>query len=173
MIRAAVNNAVQGKERHLGRVCRLHSRNPARTRARDAGKLQSWAESGARWPGSRLILTARGRSLILSRMGKIVVTSSCRSRGKEDSRYQKPGGLKDDDGVSALRDYPIDSLLIRNEGRSVFETIRRIKDESFIMDPDFQRDFVWDKGKQSPLIESVLMRIPLPVFYFAENKNGR
>ena len=41
------------------------------------------------------------------------------------------------------------------------------------MDPDFQRDFVWDESKQSKLIESVLMRIPLPVFYLAEDEEGR
>ena len=41
------------------------------------------------------------------------------------------------------------------------------------MDPDFQRDFIWDTTKQSKLIESVLMRIPLPVFYLAENKDGK
>ena len=40
------------------------------------------------------------------------------------------------------------------------------------MDPDFQRDFIWDTEKQSKLIESVLMRIPLPVFYLAENEDG-
>lgn len=41
------------------------------------------------------------------------------------------------------------------------------------MDPDFQREFLWDDSKQSKLIESVLMRIPLPVFYLAEDPQGR
>jgi hypothetical protein len=41
------------------------------------------------------------------------------------------------------------------------------------MDPDFQRDFIWPEDKQSKLIESVLMRIPLPVFYLAEDGRGR
>ena len=41
------------------------------------------------------------------------------------------------------------------------------------MDPDFQRDFIWPEDKQSKLIESVTMRIPLPVFYLAENEEGR
>jgi hypothetical protein len=41
------------------------------------------------------------------------------------------------------------------------------------MDPDFQREFIWDEIKQSKLIESVLMRIPLPVFYLAEDSAGR
>ena len=41
------------------------------------------------------------------------------------------------------------------------------------MDPDFQRDFIWPAVKQSRLIESVIMRIPLPVFYMAEDDEGR
>lgn len=41
------------------------------------------------------------------------------------------------------------------------------------MDPDFQRDFVWEENKQSKLIESVLMRIPLPVFYLGEDEKGK
>ncbi len=41
------------------------------------------------------------------------------------------------------------------------------------MDPDFQREFIWPDDKQSKLIESVVMRIPLPVFYLAEDDDGR
>lgn len=77
---------------------------------------------------------------------------------------------KDED--SSLGDYPIDTLLIRNENRTVHDVLRRIEKGTFIMDPDFQRDFIWKEDKQGKLIESVLMRIPLPVFYLAENKNG-
>jgi hypothetical protein len=81
-------------------------------------------------------------------------------------------GLSIDEDVS-LGDYPIDTLLIRNESRTVFDVVRRIEKGGFIMDPDFQRDFVWDEDKQSKLIESVLMRIPLPVFYLGEDDKGK
>jgi len=70
-------------------------------------------------------------------------------------------------------DYPIDTLLIRHEQRTVHDVVRRIDQGSFVMDPDFQRDFIWPTDKQSKLIESVLMRIPLPVFYLAEDTKGR
>src|SRR5208282_6106149 len=69
-------------------------------------------------------------------------------------------------------DYPIDTVLIRTETRTIFDVIRRIAGGSFVMDPDFQRDFIWPEDKQSKLIESVLMRIPLPVFYLAEDEPG-
>ena len=69
-------------------------------------------------------------------------------------------------------DYPIDTLLIRHEQRTVHDVVRRIDQGSFVMDPDFQRAFIWDDEKQSKLIESVLLRIPLPVFYLAEDAKG-
>ena len=80
-------------------------------------------------------------------------------------------GLGDVD--AAWPDYPIDTLLIRTDTRTVHDVLRRINSGQFVMDPDFQRDFIWDRGKQSRLIESVLMRIPLPVFYLAEDEQGR
>ena len=68
--------------------------------------------------------------------------------------------------------YPLDTMMIRNESRTIHDVLRRITQEQFIMDPDFQRDFIWTPAEQSKLIESVLMRIPLPVFYIAENEDG-
>lgn len=42
------------------------------------------------------------------------------------------------------------------------------------LSPDFQRSFVWsDLTRRSRLIESILLRIPLPVFYFSSDKQGR
>lgn len=70
-------------------------------------------------------------------------------------------------------EYPIDSVLVRQETRSVFEIVRRIRDDKFILDPDFQRDFIWPLDKQSKLIESTLLRIPLPVLYLAERDDGK
>ena len=81
-------------------------------------------------------------------------------------------GLGDGQAAS-WGDYPIDTLLIRNANRTVHEVLRRIKRGAFVMDPDFQRDFIWDRDKQSRLIESVVMRIPLPVFYLAEDDQER
>ena len=87
------------------------------------------------------------------------------------SRVEEPEGLDHDGG--SWGDYPIDDLLIRHETRTIHEVIRRIGQNNYVMDPDFQRDFIWPEDKQSKLIESVIMRIPLPVFYLAEDDTGR
>lgn len=70
-------------------------------------------------------------------------------------------------------DYPLDAVFVRTEQRTVGEVVGRIQKNRYILDPDFQRDFVWPNAKQSKLIESCVMRIPLPVFYVAEGKDGR
>lgn len=74
---------------------------------------------------------------------------------------------------SGWKGYPLDSVFVRQEQRTVNEVVNRINTERIILNPDFQRDFVWSIKKQSRLIESCLMRIPLPVFYVAEAKDGR
>jgi hypothetical protein len=87
------------------------------------------------------------------------------------SMIEQVEGLGEDNG--STWGYPIDTVLIRQENRTVHDVLRRIDQGSFVMDPDFQRDFIWTEDKQSKLIESVLMRIPLPVFYLAEDDQGR
>ena len=103
-----------------------------------------------------------------------------RETQKNDAlKSENHGGLGNGDDVEGLDpasgswgDYPLDDLLIRQENRTIHDVIRRIDQSSYIMDPDFQRDFIWPEDKQSKLIESVIMRIPLPVFYMAEDDEG-
>jgi hypothetical protein len=81
-------------------------------------------------------------------------------------------GLDDASG-DGWGDYPLDAVFVRTEQRTVGEVVNRISKGRYILDPDFQRDFVWPNVKQSKLIESCIMRIPLPVFYVAEAPDGR
>ena len=90
-----------------------------------------------------------------------------------ENQWVEPEGLDDADESLEWENYPIDDILVRHEPRTVIDIVRRINSDRYIMDPDFQRDFVWDETKQSRLIESALMRIPLPVFYLAEQSDGR
>ncbi|CEI72719.1 DUF262 domain-containing protein [Romboutsia hominis] len=48
-------------------------------------------------------------------------------------------------------------------------------DEEPILDlsPDFQRRYVWDNTRKSRLIESILLKIPLPVFYLSRDYDGK
>ena len=97
----------------------------------------------------------------------------------EQQAASAPVGAEDEiEGIGTPEDgelgaYPLDTMLIRTETRTVRDVLHRIEQGRFIMDPDFQRGFVWPVAKQSKLIESVAMRIPLPVFYVAENEDGK
>lgn len=46
------------------------------------------------------------------------------------------------------------------------------KDGSLTL-PAIQREYVWDNGKASRLVESLLLNIPVPVLYFAETKDAK
>jgi len=63
-------------------------------------------------------------------------------------------------------------IRIAKEQSSVFELLRRENRGSLILAPDFQRKDVWDRKKQSELIESILMGIPIPLIYLFEDENG-
>ncbi len=88
-------------------------------------------------------------------------------------RVEEIEGLGDPDVDIEHPDYPLNDIMVRSETRTVSEVVNRIERRRFILDPDFQRDFVWEPKKQSKLIESCVMRIPLPVFYVAEGGDGR
>ncbi|MBP2489137.1 hypothetical protein JOH50_004864 [Rhizobium leguminosarum] len=85
---------------------------------------------------------------------------------------ETPEGI-DDTGGGGWGDYPLDAVFVRTDQRTVGDVVNRINKHRYVLDPDFQRDFVWEAPKQSKLIESCVMRIPLPVFYVAEALDGR
>ncbi|MEK6288034.1 MAG: DUF262 domain-containing protein [Acidobacteriota bacterium] len=63
---------------------------------------------------------------------------------------------------------PFDPTKIKvdREPMTVFQVLRKISLNEIILDPEFQRNLVWDPVRRSRLIESALLRIPLPAFYF-------
>ncbi|CAM4087515.1 DUF262 domain-containing protein [Pseudoalteromonas ostreae] len=61
---------------------------------------------------------------------------------------------------------------IAKDNYSVFELLRREDKGLLVLSPDFQRKEVWNEQRQSELIESILMGIPIPVIYLFENENG-
>jgi len=59
--------------------------------------------------------------------------------------------------------------------KEIFEMIIGTQDDEQILDlsPDFQRNYVWENTRKSRLIESILLKIPLPVFYLARDIEGK
>lgn len=61
------------------------------------------------------------------------------------------------------------------EQYSLFDIKRKIEEfQEINLEPEFQRNKgIWPGKKKSRLIESILMGIPLPLFYFAEGADGK
>ncbi|MDR1525539.1 MAG: DUF262 domain-containing protein, partial [Tannerella sp.] len=71
---------------------------------------------------------------------------------------------------------PYDPQLIdiRPQTLSLINMIRRLREDAIDLYPDFQRSAdLWIPQKQSLLIESILIRIPLPAFYFDGTDNNK
>jgi hypothetical protein len=50
--------------------------------------------------------------------------------------------------------------------------LKRIEDKHLILRPDFQRTSVWDTTKKSRLLESLLLNLPIPPCFLAEDEDG-
>lgn len=62
---------------------------------------------------------------------------------------------------------------VTTEMRSLDTLVKRLSIGKIDLDPDFQRSRgIWNPTKKSQLIESLLLRIPLPTFYVAEVFDG-
>lgn len=64
-------------------------------------------------------------------------------------------------------------LYIKLYDRMIKDLVNEIIDKNIILDPDYQRNYVWNNSKASLLIESVLLNIPIPVIYASEDLNGK
>ena len=85
-------------------------------------------------------------------------------------------GLDDDDENQdeAQPENPADKKIYwRTQDFSIRELLIMRTENELDLRPQYQRNFVFDKQKASRLIESILLDIPIPVFYFAEEPDGR
>ena len=108
--------------------------------------------------------------------------------GATEPRRQSPAGVKDaepdyrdgvtsDSGVEEERDdpetaieHPFDpsKIKVHTTPAIVSLLMSRIEHDEIDLAPDFQRmSGIWNDEKKSRLIESLLLRIPIPVFYVA------
>jgi hypothetical protein len=66
-----------------------------------------------------------------------------------------------------------DKIRIHTKHYSLKQTVDSIAEREIDLAPDFQRGFVWKDWQRWGLIESLLLGIPLPSFYFSEDGDGR
>lgn len=84
-------------------------------------------------------------------------------------------GLEQDAPIFPDIEIPFDpsKIDIQVKIMTIGSLLSRLENNELDLTPDFQRQAnVWDAKRKGRLIESVLLRIPLPSFYFSEDENG-
>ncbi|SFG83690.1 DUF262 domain-containing protein [Oribacterium sp. WCC10] len=97
---------------------------------------------------------------------------------KMDSLVDDFDGIEHEDNskVPKQEKDPYDPKLIRVEPKNfpIQYVCTLIRSSDLDLAPDFQRGFVWsDITRKSRLIESLLLRIPIPVFYLVQDDEGK
>lgn len=61
---------------------------------------------------------------------------------------------------------------VDNYDLSLRELMAMFEDETLRIPPEYQRQFVWDETRQSMLVESLFLGIPIPNIFFATNNDS-
>lgn len=97
----------------------------------------------------------------------------------EDFVEAKTEGIELSDDIEEYIDhkekpgYGPDDIYVENKPFSIATLMELIKDGDLEVAPNFQRHFVWDKTRQSKLIESILLGLPLPSIYLSQYSDGK
>ncbi|OAI05226.1 hypothetical protein A1353_11870 [Methylomonas methanica] len=91
--------------------------------------------------------------------------------------------MTNEDDLNLIFDDEVEEdLFLSQNGNKIFKDIgdpeidslhSKQKRGRLVLQPDFQRQYVWDPIKASKLIESAILLIPLPVIYLSEEKDGK
>ncbi|MGW4304723.1 DUF262 domain-containing protein [Streptomyces californicus] len=89
-----------------------------------------------------------------------------------DEEGEESGAYRDADGISAP--FRPESIRIHTETTTVDLLLSRLREGMIDLAPDFQRrSGIWSDRKQSRLIESLLLRIPISNFHMAQDDEDR
>lgn len=75
-------------------------------------------------------------------------------------------------GDSAAKPWDPTKIRITTKHFSLRDVVDQISDGEIYLSPDFQRDYIWKERQRTRLIESILLGIPLPAFYFNQAIDG-
>ncbi|MBC8217766.1 MAG: DUF262 domain-containing protein [Planctomycetes bacterium] len=65
------------------------------------------------------------------------------------------------------------SLRTQAYDKSISDVVSMIDKGDIVLDPDYQRNYIWDDKLASLLVESILLNVPIPVIYVAEDEDSR
>ena len=98
-------------------------------------------------------------------LGRMFVDERKLAEGVEEENFVvDESDISSQNGQSYLP-YDVTKIRIDSTAFTVFQIMRKIQLGEIDLQPEFQRHVIWDETRQSRLIESILLRIPLPAFY--------
>lgn len=118
-------------------------------------------------PGTRVLLNADDSDL-----PEAAMPEARKSPSEEDEDGLEPDESRD---PSTNIEVPFDptKIDIIAKPMTISSLEGRLDNDELDLTPDFQRQAnVWDVKRKARLIESILLKIPLPSFYFSEDLNG-
>ena len=106
---------------------------------------------------------------------KSEITGYLKLSEKVESEYNGIEENDDNETIEADEPYEVQNIRIAQKMITVFQIEHWISAGSGVklnLSPEYQRNLVWDIKRQSALIESLLLRIPIPAFYLDEDSDG-
>lgn len=91
----------------------------------------------------------------------------------EDTKNKKEEEYSDQEAEN-VAEIPKEKRFIHTQpyDKSVSDLISMMRRKDITFDPDYQRNYIWNNKKASLLIESILLSVPIPVIYVAEEEDG-
>lgn len=86
---------------------------------------------------------------------------------EDDETSEKEQSQEDETDPFNPEEISIDTRIVTME-----TLLRRLEQGSIQLNPDFQRNEVWDNVRKSQLIESLMLKIPIPMFYVSSDEKG-
>ena len=125
---------------------------------------------------SQIELKKEGNRLIVVDK-KYVVEDEDSLQQKLDTLYiqlenENTIGVEDENEDSFTDPFDPEEISINTKPFSMDACLRRLTQGTIILNPDFQRQEVWTIDKKSRLIESLMLKIPIPMFYVSGDERG-
>jgi len=99
------------------------------------------------------------------------ILSTLQAAEARKSGTDRDGDAVDDDGDDANVELSSFRADVPPQPWTVRETLLRIGEGSLVLNPEWQRGFVWKLQKQRRLVESMLLGLPIPSFLFFEESS--
>lgn len=98
-----------------------------------------------------------------------VLSENLKLADETEAEYSGIEADTDNENTENNEPYDVQNIRVVQKMITVFQVEHWIATDKLNLTPEYQRNLVWDKKRKSALIESLLLRIPIPAFYLDED----